>query len=498
MGHTVPHKQCNHLLQPLAGLAMLSLMLVMAPCTATAQVNSRPTSASVNSNTDATNAVEFNDAYTLAPGDRIRIDVFKVTQYSGENQVLVDGTLNLPQVGYVSVQGLTLKEAAQAVSAQYASILRYPFVTVSLLAPAAVKVGIAGEVNRPGSYTIPSSDGGSQSSSQLPTVTRAIQLAGGITQIADLRKVEVRRSLRSGDSRVIKVDLWDFLQTGNLRRDITLRSGDSIYIPTVTQTNLAESVQLSAASFAADKSVPLNIAIVGEVYRPGPYTVTASAKTGAAGETGQSGGGGGERPPTITRAIQVAGGIKPQADVRRIQVRRLARNGAEQIISINLWQLLQSGDLSQDLILQDRDTVVIPTATALSAAESTQIAAASFSPDSIRVNVVGEVKQPGVVKVPPNTPLNQALLAAGGFNIRARQKNVDLIRLNTDGTVTRRTIAVDFARGLDEQGNPALRNDDIVVVNRSALTVFSDNLGSVLNPVNGFLSVFSIFRIFTQ
>jgi polysaccharide export outer membrane protein len=93
-------------------------------------------------------------------------------------------------------------------------------------------------------------------------------------------------------------------------------------VPTSTQTSLAESVQLSSASFAADKSVPLNIAIVGEVYRPGPYTVSASAKTGAAGDTGQSGGGS-DRAPTITRAIQVAGGIKPQADVHRIQVRRL-------------------------------------------------------------------------------------------------------------------------------------------------------------------------------
>lgn len=495
MGYTVPYKQCKRRLQPIAGLSLLSLLLVMAPCTATAQVNGSPITTAASSNIGT---AEFSDAYTLAPGDRIRIDVFKVTQYSGENQVLVDGTLNLPQVGNVSVQGMTLKEAAEAISAQYASILRYPYVTVSLVTSAAVKVGIAGEVNRPGSYTIPSGDGGSQASSQLPTLTRAIQLAGGITQIADLRNVEVRRLLRSGNSRVIKVNLWDFLQTGNLSRDITLRSGDSIYIPTVTQTNLAESVQLSAASFAADKSVPLNIAIVGEVYRPGPYTVTASAKTGAAGETGQSGGGGGERPPTITRAIQVAGGIKPQADVRRIQVRRLARNGTEQTININLWQLLQSGDLNQDLILQDRDTVVIPTAKTISPAESTQIAAASFSPDSIRVNVVGEVKQPGVVKVPPNTPLNQALLAAGGFNIRAKQKNVELIRLNADGTVTRRTISIDFARGLDEQGNPALRNDDIVVVNRSGFTTFSDNLGSLLNPVNGFLSIFSIFRVLTQ
>ncbi|XHX80363.1 MAG: SLBB domain-containing protein [Stenomitos frigidus ULC029] len=488
MGHRRPREWVKDLLQPATCLALMTTF-VCHPHLAIAQ--SLDSKALNSADADAT---VFSDAYTLGPGDRVRIDIFKVTQYSGENQVLVDGTLNLPQVGYLSVQGLTLKEAGDAISAKYASVLRYPLTTVSLLTAAPVKIGISGEVNRPGAYTIE----GSTTNAQLPTVTRAIQLAGGITQIANLRQVEVRRLLRSGANRVIKVDLWDFLQTGNLRRDITLRSGDSIYIPTVTQTNLAESVQLASASFAADRSVPLNIAVVGEVYRPGPYTVTASAKTGAAGETGQSSGGGSDRAPTITRAIQVAGGIKPQADVRQIEVRRLSRNGSAQTIKIDLWQLLQSGDLSQDMILQDRDTVVIPTATALTPAESTQIATASFSPDTIRVNVVGEVKQPGVVKVPPNTPLNQALLSAGGFNVRAQQKSIELIRLNSDGTVTRRSISVNFARGLDEEGNPALRNDDIVVVNRSKLTAFSDSLGAILSPVNGFLSVFSLFRIFSQ
>lgn len=437
-------------------------------------------------------ASRVDDAYTLGSGDRVKIEVFKLPQYSGENQVLVDGTLNLPEVGSVSVQGMTLKEAGEVVSSAYARILKYPIVTVNLLTPRPIRIGVSGEINRAGSYTLPTAEG-----SQLPTVTRAIQLAGGITQLANLREVQVRRLRRDGATQLIKVDLWSFLRTGDVSQDITLRSGDSIFIPSVSQTNLAESVQLSSASFSADRSQPLNIAIVGEVYRPGPYTVTASAQTGAAGETGQANGGG-ERPPTITRAIQVAGGIKPQANIREIVVRRQTRTGEEQIIPINLWKLLVEGDLNQDLILQDRDTVVIPTATAMTPAEATQIAAASFSPDTIRVNVVGEVKTPGVVRVPPNTPLNQALLAAGGFNIRAKTRSVELLRLNPDGTVTKRNVNINLQSGLDEQNNPALRNDDVVVVGRSGLTTFSDNLGQVLSPVNGFLSIFSIFRIFTQ
>jgi polysaccharide biosynthesis/export protein len=431
-----------------------------------------------------------DDAYTLGPGDRVRIEVFKLTQLSGEFQVLADGSLNLPQVGSIPVTGMTLKEAANAISRGYAQILKYPIVSVNVLTPRPVQASILGEVNRPGAYTL-------AEAGQIPTVARALRQAGGITQMANLRRVEVRRPRRSGEQ-VIRVNLWDFLHAGDSRQDVTLRAGDTIFVPTLNKTNLAESIQLASTSFSADKSQALNVAVVGEVYRPGPHTVTASARTGAAGETGQASGSGGvETPPTITSAIQIAGGIKPQADIRQIQVRRLTKNGGEQTIVIDLLKLLKEGDVSQDLFLQDRDTIMIPTATTISSAESIQVAAASFSPDSIRVNIVGEVKQPGGVKIPPNTPLNQAVLAAGGFTTRARTKSVDLIRLNPNGTITKRNIAINFDNQLNDQTNPALYNDDIIIVNRSGLTTFSDSVSSALNPINNFLSLFSIYRIIT-
>lgn len=437
--------------------------------------------------------VSGNESYTLGAGDKVRIDVFKVTQYSGDNQVLVDGSLNLPQVGSVKVDGLTLKQAAEAVSAKYARILRYPYVTITLLTPRPVRIAVSGEVNRPGSYTLSTTETGSQ----LPTVTQALQLAGGTTQVANLREVEIRRPRNSGNDEIIKINLWEFLKSGDMRRDVALRSGDTIYIPTATTTNLAESVQLASASFATDKTEPLNIAIVGEVYRPGPYIVTTGTiKTQVAGTVGDTQVIGSERPPTITRAIQLAGGIKPLADIRQIQVRRLTRSGTGQAIQIDLWKLLRQGDVSQDLILQDRDTVIIPTATSLSAADATELAAASFSPDTIQVNVVGEVKVPGIIKLPPNTPLNQAILAAGGFNVRARKRSVELIRLNPNGSVTRRKIAIDLARGIDEATNPILRKDDIVVVDRSSLAAVGDALGTIVGPIGGLSSIFNFFRLF--
>lgn len=304
-------------------------------------------------------------SYTLGGGDQIRIDIFNVPEFSGENgtySVLVDGTLNLPWVGQVSVRGLTLTEAADILSAKYSRFINNPLVTVTLLTPRPLRVGVVGQVNRPGSYVVtPEQESGAAPSQ---TVTQAIQNAGGITQLADVRRIQVRRPQRSG----------------------------------------------------------------------------------------------------------------------------------EDIINVDLWAMLQEGDLSQDIRLRDGDTLVIPTATSLSENEAPQLAVANFAADTIQINVVGEVVNPGLVQVPPNTSLNQAIMAAGGFdNRRARRGEVELIRLNADGTATRESIEVDFSAGLSEDTNPALRNNDIVVVSRSGVTRTTDFLQTILAPVT---SVFSILRLF--
>ncbi len=197
----------------------------------------------------------------------------------------------------------------------------------------------------------------------------------------------------------------------------------------------------------------------------------------------------------MTRAIQTAGGITQTADVRNIQVRRLTQSGAIQTINVDFWKLLASGDLRQDVPLQEGDTIEIPTATALNDQEATRIAAASFSTNQININVVGEVGRPGTVAISPNAPLNQGLLAAGGFNDRARKGSVTLIRLNPNGTVTKRDISVDFAQGLNEKNNPALRNNDTLVVRKSTLAGLSTTIGSILSPFSSLLGVFRLFGL---
>ncbi len=311
--------------------------------------------------------------YTLGAGDQVRVDVFGVADLSGTTYTLLsDGSLTLPWVGKVILQGLTTEQASETLVQRYRRYIHRPSITVSLVAPRPVRIGVVGEVNRPGAYTTGQSAGGTiegdGAAAPIRTVTQAIQAAGGITQMADIRNIEIRRPQLGNRQEIIRVDLWAFLQAGELDQDIPLRDGD---------------------------------------------------------------------------------------------------------------------------------TLIVPTVSALDPREAVQLAAANFSPETVRINVVGEVKSPGTLALQSNTSLNQAILAAGGFDLtRARTSEVQLIRINPDGSAVRREIQVDLSAEVNEATNPALRNNDIVVVGRSGLARTGDFLNTLLGPINPFVGVFSILRIF--
>lgn len=332
-----------------------------------------------------TSVSPFEESYTLGPSDEIQLDIFNVPELSGGTTgryiVQLDGTVNLLWAGTVSLQGLTLRQAEDAIEAAYRPFIRDPLITVSLVNTRSLRISVAGEVKRPGAYVI-SPEGAT-------------------------------------DNRIL-------VETG-----------------------------------------------------------------------GGTGGGVANQWPTVTKAIQAAGGITQFADLRRVQLRRPRTDGSLEIVDINLWELLRAGELNQDVRLRDRDALVIPTATTLNDSEALVLGSANLSPETIRVNVIGEVPNPGVIEVPPNTPMNQALLAAGGFlRPRARTSRVELVRLNSNGTAIRRTLDVDLAAGINEGSNPALRDYDTIIVSRNGAATFSDNIDFVLDPIERGFGIFnSIFGI---
>jgi polysaccharide biosynthesis/export protein len=425
-----------------------------------------------------------NADYVLGAGDRLRLDFFSVPEFSSEYPVLPNGTLNLPRVGGVSVQGMTLRQASATIVNQYSQYLTRPLVTVSLVAGRSVNVAIAGEINRPGAYGMnsPLATGGQE----VPTLTKLIKLAEGITQGADLDNVQVQRRQVDG-IRTYRVNLWKLMRSGDASQDIRLQDGDSIYIPVANQINLADARERSRTNIATSSNRPLRIAIVGEVNRPGPYTIFEGAQQ-ADGRNATPN----SVSPSITKALQISGGITQMADLRNIQVRRLTHTGEEQLVTVNFRKMLRDGDILQDLPLQDGDRIEVARATTINNEELARDSQVSFAPDQIGINIVGEVPRPGGVQVPPNTPMNQGILAAGGFNNRAKTSVVTLVRLEPNGTVSKRDINVDLSKGADEAGNPPLRKGDTIIVKRNGAAAAGDFLGTITAPIGG---AFSLLRL---
>ena len=465
---------------------MVSLLTSLSVFAQTPSSNLTPRTNFSPDKRNQSSAFSAETEYTLGAGDRLQVNVFPVQELNGEYQILVDGTLSLPLVGTFLIEGLTLTQLTDLLTQQYAQYIKNPVITVSLVAPRPLKLAIAGEINSPGSYLLPIESG-----QKFPTVTQLIQQAGGLTTVADLSQVEVHRQFK-GENLVLTLNLWELLGEGQLTSDITLRDGDRIIIPTQDTINLAQTRLLSDANFGLSANQEINVAIVGEVYRPGSYRVVPERTNNVSGDVPR------RQPPRLTQAIQLAGGIKPLADIRNVEIRRYNRDGSQRVIAVDLWNLLQTGNIEEDIIIQEDDTIIISTAQNIPPEESEPIATASFSPATIRVNIVGEVGRPGLVEIPPNTPLNQGILAAGGFDEqRANDATIELIRLNPNGTVTKRDIDINFAQGISEEDNPILRNNDVVVVNRNLLTTASDTLTTVFRPLGaltGFINFFNLFR----
>jgi len=432
------------------------------------------------------------ESYKLGGGDRILVEILEVPDLTRGYEVLSDGSVNLPLIGLVSIRGRTLVEATNIIRNAYRRVLKDPVVTVSLVAARPLNVGVIGEVTRPGNFILSLTPGpGTAPSVQYPTVTQAIRLAEGVTGVADLRNIRVRRPQPDGPDQVLNVNLWKFLQEGDLSQDIILQDRDTIVIPTVANFNQAEARQFATANFSPPPEKPRSISIVGQVTRPGAYVVIGGNTTSELSRQGF---------PTVIRAIQLAGGITSEADIRQIQVRRVTRRG-EQIIPVNLWQFLESGDGAQDTILQEGDTIIVPKATIINPAEAGVLASTNFAPAGINVYIVGEVRTPlEPMRLPANATLNQALISRGFFgyeNTRARRNQVELVRLNNDGTATKRTIEVDLTQGINEELNPQLRNNDMIIVSRSGFANLVDRMNAVIGPVGpatGVLNFINIFR----
>src|SRR4051794_24648634 len=94
---------------------------------------------------------ERQPEYQLAPGDMIRVQVFRNPELTVETRVSENGTISYPLIGTVTVGGLTISAAEQAIAKGLAAgkYIERPQVNIVLLANRGNQVSILGQVNRP-------------------------------------------------------------------------------------------------------------------------------------------------------------------------------------------------------------------------------------------------------------------------------------------------------------------------------------------------------------
>ncbi|MCG6233854.1 polysaccharide biosynthesis/export family protein [Vibrio furnissii] len=177
-------------------IAWLSLMwLVVSPVSA--QETPSPSAQSV----DDTPARELQD-YHLGTGDMIDIIVHGEPDMSMKLKISKAGVVNFPYIGEITLTGKTPSQVEADIENRLrGDYLLNPMVTVNLAEFR--KIYVSGEVEQPNGYEYQPN----------LTVEQAIALAGGFTDRADRKDINIR--VASNHELIKKVELTHLIQPGD-------------------------------------------------------------------------------------------------------------------------------------------------------------------------------------------------------------------------------------------------------------------------------------------
>lgn len=151
--------------------ATLAMCLAISACTPGGDLPPLPASAA--------------STYTLGPGDRLRVITYGEDQLTGDFTVNDSGSIEVPLLGSVHAQGITVSElqADLTSSLQRRGLLRTPSVSVEVSTYRPIFA--LGEVTKPGPYPY----------QPHMSVITAIAVAGGFTYRAVKSRVSITRSV---------------------------------------------------------------------------------------------------------------------------------------------------------------------------------------------------------------------------------------------------------------------------------------------------------------
>lgn len=384
--------------------------------------------------------------YKLGPGDEVIIDIWGSNEATIRQVISPDGFISIPNVGLVSLNGMTVKEADSYLRKKMGR--SYPVdgdsadsdIKLTLGNIRTIHVNVVGEVVNPGTYFV----------SSLSTVYNALYLAGGVSEVGSLRDISLVRNNR----KVASVDLYDFIINGNTAGDVMLKDGDVITVPayrnivdvagkvkrpmkyemkdgesvktlvdysggftgdayksnirlirrngveyqlyTVNADEFESFTLMDGDSLTVGQMIDRyenKVEIQGAVYHPGAYQL-------------------GREITTVSQLVRKAEGLKGDAFTNRALLYREREDLTREVISVDLKAVLNG--TSEEIMLQKNDSL--------------HVSSIHDIMDIGTISIDGEVTFPGTYVFVDNMTIEDAILQAGGLLESASTAKIDISR----------------------------------------------------------------------
>ncbi|MCH4896313.1 capsule biosynthesis protein [Marinilabiliaceae bacterium JC040] len=388
--------------------------------------------------------------YKLNAGDQVIINIWGAVVKTIEADISPEGQVDIPDFGPVNLAGRTLSSAEILLKNQLSRIYSglkssnpNTFISISLGQMRSVTVNVVGEVEVPGTYTLPS----------LSSMISALYMAGGPSKIGSVRNIKLYRknklvsdfdvykfisegkfvdNLRLEDNDIIIVEPYKNIITlkGKVKRPMKyeLKDSDSLedlmrysggfsenaYTDNIhiyrNNGDLNRSFDISKANYKNFKlqdgdnvfirtTADFNangVYVQGAVWYPGSYAINKDVKT-------------------IANLLKEAGGVLKDAYTDRAIIRRTNDKDEKELIGFSINEILKGNN---DINLQRRDTIQI-----------------KFEKDlkpKFIVRIVGEVNKPMKTDFREGMNVSDLILMANGLTDAGMLSRVEVSRVDRD------------------------------------------------------------------
>ena len=360
--------------------SILVLMLSVSLNTAVAEQLSLDlnTAATKDASVSQSKKVAEDASYLLGAGDVLKITVYNNADLSLETKVSEAGTISYPLIGDVQVVGLTVSAAEKKLAKllDTGGFVKKPQINILVTLYQSKMISVLGSVLKPGRYPL----------DRATNLADMLALVGGATADgSDLVTIIGKKGKK-------EYDLHNIVDKGESAQNIALEGGEIIYV------------------HARD------VAVMGQVNRPGKYAVTGGVRT-------------------LSDFLSVAGGINSGgSDLITVTTMRA---GKQSRFEVDIDSLFKTGNSASNIELASGDTVYVPRAP--------------------MVYIYGEVQRPGSFRIERNMTVIQALAQGGGLTQRGTQRNIELHRRNNKGVIQKLTPAL----------TDLVQQDDVLYVQES-------------------------------